>query len=218
MNKTFISSDDLKDMEQRKRAILINSIGGFKFVSLIGTVDATNKTNLAIFSSLFHLGANPALVGFVVRPDSVDRHTLSNILATKVYTINHINEPIYKQAHQTAARYEKDISEFDATGLTMDFKNNFLAPYVQESKIQFGVKLREKIDMAINGTIIIVGEIMQIYYPEQCMCDDGFVDIEMANSITCSGLDSYHTTTRLARLSYPKPNVEVETITSTYAG
>jgi flavin reductase (DIM6/NTAB) family NADH-FMN oxidoreductase RutF len=214
--QTFIDTTTLLQMEQRKRAMLINSIGGFKFVSLIGSIDENKNTNLAIFSSLFHLGANPALIGFIVRPDSVDRHTLSNIMATKVYTINHINKNICKQAHQTSARYEKEVSEFDATGLTALFKNDFIAPYVNESAIQLGVVFKERIDLIINGTILIIGEIKQLYYPQDCICEDGFVDIEKANSITCSGLDSYHSTSRIGRLSYAKPDEEATRIISAY--
>jgi flavin reductase (DIM6/NTAB) family NADH-FMN oxidoreductase RutF len=213
---TFIDTTSLLQMDQRKRAMLINSIGGYKFISLIGTVDENKNTNLAIFSSLFHLGANPALIGFIMRPDSVDRHTLANILATKIYTINHINENIYKQAHQTSARYEKEISEFDATGLTPEYKNNFIAPFVKESNIQMGVVFKERIDLKINGTILIIGEITQLYYPTDCISEDGFIDIEKANTVTCSGLDSYHTTNRLARLSYAKPNEETKIITSLF--
>ncbi len=216
MEKKFVSAQDLQNMEQRKRAMLVNSIAGFKFISLIGTIDNEGKTNTAIFSSLFHLGANPSLIGFIIRPDSVDRHTLSNILDTKLYTINHINESICKQAHQTSARYEKEISEFDATGLTTEFKNNFTAPYVQESNIQMGVIFKERIDLTINETTLIIGEITQLYYPQNCICEDGFVDIEKANSITCAGLDSYHTTKRIDRLSYAKTDAEAITIPLNY--
>jgi hypothetical protein len=38
------------------------------------------------------------------------------------------------------------------------------------------------------------------------MYDDGFIDLEKANTITCSGLDSYHKTIQLDRLSYAKPD------------
>lgn len=214
--KTFIDTVSLQYMEQRKRANLINSIGGFKSVSLVGSVNENGNTNLAIFNSFFHLGANPAFIGFIVRPDTVERHTLSNIMATKVYTINHVNENIFKQAHQTSANYEKEISEFDATGLTAEIKNNFLAPYVQESNVQLGVVFKERINIAINGTILMIGEITQLYYPQNCMEADGFVDIEKAKSITCAGLDSYHTTTRLSRLSYAKPNQALTDILTAY--
>jgi flavin reductase (DIM6/NTAB) family NADH-FMN oxidoreductase RutF len=201
-----LRNNDIKTMEQRYRATCINSLGGFKSVCLIGTKSKNNQTNLAIFNSIVHIGANPPLVGFVVRPDSVDRHTLNNILETGVYTINHVNPIIYKQAHQTSARYPLEVSEFKATSLTELYSDSFFAPYVLESNIKLGLVLREKIDFTINGTIFIIGEINHLYFPENCQHPDGFVDLEKAETITCSGLDSYHTTQKLGRLSYAKPN------------
>lgn len=199
-----ISNSDLMQMELRKRAHLINSVGGFKSVCLIGTVDLQGQTNLAIFNSIVHIGANPPLISFIMRPDSVERHTLSNIIETGSYTINHLNESIYKQAHQTSARYPKDISEFDATGLTPVYKDNCKAPFVKESNIQMDIEFKERIHLAINNTIMIIGQINNIYFPEDCLEEDGFLNIEKAGSITCSGLDSYHTTNKMERLAYAK--------------
>ncbi len=192
------------DMEQRKRAHLINSVGGFKSVCLIGTVDATGQTNLAIFNSIVHIGANPPLISFIMRPDTVERHTLSNIVSTGFYTINHLNETIYKQAHQTAASYPKEVSEFDATGLLPVYKRDFKAPYVQQSNIQLGIEFRERVHLTINNTSMIIGEIKEMYFPSDCLQADGYLDIEKAGSIACTGLDSYHQTNRLERLAYAK--------------
>lgn len=207
-----ISFEDIAQMEQRYRAALINSLGGFKSVCLIGTKSKANQTNLAIFNSIVHIGANPPLVGFVIRPDSVERHTLTNILETGYYTINHLNEKIYKQAHQTSARYPQEISEFAATGLNEEYNDHFFAPYVLQSNVKLGLSFREKIDFKINGTIFIIGEIKNIYLPDNCVQQDGHINLEDAGTITCSGLDSYHTTTKLARLSYAKPDVDVKEI------
>ncbi|EKT4548556.1 flavin reductase [Flavobacterium psychrophilum] len=204
-----ISSTEIMNMEKQERVHFINSLGGFKSVSLIGTTNNDRQTNLAVFSSIFHIGANPALIAVVFRPSPPDRDTLKNILETGFYTINHINEKIYKQAHQTSARYDANISEFDATGLQPEYKNNFKAPFVKESNIQLGVEFREKIALTINNTIMIIGEIKDVYFPENCLLKDGFLDLEKANTITCSGLDSYHTTIRLNRLSYAKPDKEI---------
>ncbi len=203
---------EIMQLEKTYRAVFINSLGGFKSVCLIGTKNKNNQTNVAIFSSLIHIGANPPLMGFVVRPDSVDRHTLQNILETNYYTINHINEKIYKQAHQTSARYPQEMSEFTAAGLNEEYKDDFFAPYVLESNIKLGIELKEKIDFTINGTIFIIGEIKHVYYPVECLNPDGFIDLEKAETITCSGLDSYHTTKKIARLSYAKQNVVLEEI------
>ncbi len=72
--------NDLDELQRRKRANLINSITGYKPANLIGTIDENGRTNLAIFSSCVHLGANPPLIGFIMRPiGDVTRHTYSNI-------------------------------------------------------------------------------------------------------------------------------------------
>ena len=204
MSTIYFTSNDITSMETRKRAAFMNSLSGFKSASLIGTIDNQNNTNLAIFSSVIHLGSNPALVGFINRPDTVDRHTFENILATNCFTINHINKSIYKQAHQTSARYPKDVSEFTATGLTPEFQNNFKAPFVKESHIKYGLEFVEKHDLKINGTILVIGKVIDVMLPEYCLLSDGSIDIEKAETIAISGLDSYHVTNKIAKLSYAK--------------
>ena len=202
---TTLDLVQLMEMEQRKRAQFINSISGFRSVALIGTRDTKGQTNLAIFSSIVHIGSNPPLLSFIMRPDSVERHTLTNIMETGFYTINHINADMYEKAHQTSARYPKNVSEFEATGLTPLFKNDFVAPFVAESHIQIGMEFKERLDISINQTSMIIGEIKFVHYPTNCLLDDGFIDIEKAGSITSAGLDSYHTTQVLKRLEYAKP-------------
>jgi flavin reductase (DIM6/NTAB) family NADH-FMN oxidoreductase RutF len=203
----YFSQTDIKTMEQRHRATFINSLGGFKSLVLVGTANEIGETNLAAFSSLFHIGANPPLCGLIVRPDDgAERHTLSNIEKTGFYTVNHVTADFYKKAHQTSARYPKNVSEFVATGLTSYYIDSFHAPFVAESQVKFALELREKHPLSINGTILLIGEIKHIFVPEDAIQSDGFVDIEKAGTVTCSGLDSYHTTQRLARLTYAKPD------------
>jgi len=201
----YYSETTINSMEQRYRATFINSLGGFKSVSLVGTKNKAGKTNLAIFNSIFHLGANPPLVGMVVRPDSVERHSYENILETGFYTLNHLNQSIFINAHQTSARYKREESEFEKCKLTETYLNNFKAPYVKESSVKVGLLLRDTKRIELNDTIIVIGEIKQVHLEESIISPDGFIDLEAAGSITCSGLDSYHKTERMGRLSYAKP-------------
>jgi flavin reductase (DIM6/NTAB) family NADH-FMN oxidoreductase RutF len=204
---TVIKEQDLLAMETRYRAALINSLGGFKSVVMIGSANAAGQPNLTVFSSFFHLGANPALCGIIVRPDVSPRHTLNNILETSSYTINHLNEDIYRQAHQTSARYNADTSEFEACGLTPGYIPGIHAPFVKESHIRFACEFVQRMDIELNGTILMIGKIEYIHLPENAVGQDGFINIEAAGTVTCSGLDSYHTTKRLSRLSYAKPGI-----------
>lgn len=201
--KRFQSSE-ITDLDKRYRTNLINSLSGFKSINLIGTVDQEGKTNLAAFSSVVHLGANPALIGFITRPITVTRDTYQNILDTGYYTLNHVTADFFAKAHQSSARYPADVSEFDAVGLTPAFKKDFPAPFVAESPIQIGLKFREKMEITLNGTLLMIGEVQELYVPEDCLQKDGYLDIEKAGTITVSGLDAYHRTQKMARLSYAK--------------
>ncbi len=206
-----ITYEQIMNMEKQERVHFVNSLGGFKSIGLIGTQNKIGQTNLAIVDSIIHIGSNPPLFGMIFRPGVVERHTLENILETGFFTINHINENIFKQAHQTSARYEREMSEFEATGLNPEYKNDFFSPFVEESHVQLVMEFKEKINLSINNTVLVIGEVKAVYFPEDCLQKDGFLDIEKAESITCSGLDSYHKTTRIDRLSYAKPD---KTITS----
>jgi flavin reductase (DIM6/NTAB) family NADH-FMN oxidoreductase RutF len=200
----ILNNEDIVGLEQRFRANFINSLGGFKSFILVGTKSPEGNDNLTAFSSLFHLGANPALCGVVVRPNEIKQNTFGNILNTKSYTINQVLPTFYKAAHQTSAKYEEGLSEFIEVGLNPEFHEGVYAPFVQESVVKFACEFVQKIDIELNGTYIIIGKIIKIIVPDECVFSDGFVDLEKAQTITCSGLDSYHTTQKLARLSYAK--------------
>jgi hypothetical protein len=200
----IFSLDDILKAETRFRTTFINSLGGFKSLALIGTRNKKGVTNLAVFNSLVHLGASPPLVGFIVRPDSVERHTLSNILETGELTINHVQEDFFERAHQTSARYPDDVSEFSAVGLTEEFRFGMYAPFVKESSVKIGAAFRQRIDIAENGTVMIVAKIKHVCVPENTIQADGYIDLQKAGTITCSGIDSYHRTEPIARLTYAK--------------
>lgn len=212
MENNIYTQRDILEFEPRYRTTFINSLGGFKTPVLIGTFDNQCQANLAIFNSLIHIGASPPLVGFIVRPDSVERHTLNNILETKTYTINHIKESFYKKAHQTSARYSKSENEFKKVGLTEEYIDSFSAPFVKESSVKIGLKFIEKIDIQINGTIMVIGEVLHLTLPSEIIGSDGYLNLTQAGTISSSGLDSYHATNPIARLSYAKPNQELKEI------
>lgn len=194
-------------MPTRQRAHFINSLSGFKSANLIGTQDVNGQTNLAIFSSVVHLGASPALVGFIMRPDNNDRHTLDNISISKQYTINQVSTAFYEKAHQTSARYPKEKSEFEEVGLSTFHLDSVNAPFVKESRLKYAVTLKEILPIPLNNTLFVIGEITDVICDQEVIKDDGYIDIQSLQTVSVSGLDSYHISERLSRLSYAKPNM-----------
>ena len=83
--------DQINDLGKIKKINLINSCSGYKSANLIGTISKEGITNVAVFSSVTHLGSNPPTLGFILRPTTVPRDTYKNIIDTKEFTVNHIN-------------------------------------------------------------------------------------------------------------------------------
>lgn len=205
----ILESKDISEMPKRTRATFVNSLSGFKGLNLLGTANSDGQTNLSVVSSVVHLGSNPALLGMVMRPPSVPRHSYENIKETGVYTLNHVTSEIAEQAHQTSARYDHEVSEFDATGLMPTFPKDFDAPAVKESVISIGLALKEDLEIALNKCRFLIGEIQWVRFPEEALQEDGYLDLQHAGTITVAGLDAYHKTEKLFRLSYAKPHQPV---------
>ena len=201
----IINKETIRNYENRYRATMINSLAGIKQAFLIGTRSKDGLSNLAVFNSLIHIGASPPLWGFICRPDTVRRDTLNNILETNNYTINYVAVSYYEKAHQTSAKYEKEVSEFEACRFTEVSQANFDAPFVAEAHVKVAMKLEQKIDIDINGTILVIGSIQQIELDETLLSSDGFVALHKANTLACAGLDAYYETSLIDRLSFARP-------------
>jgi flavin reductase (DIM6/NTAB) family NADH-FMN oxidoreductase RutF len=196
--------DAIKDWDRFYRGNFINSLSGFKPVSLVGTINEAGNPNLAIFSNIVHIGADPALIGFINRPLEAAKHTITNIRETGCYTINHVNETFVARAHQTSAKYPVDEDEFTATGLSTEYHPGCRAPFVMESKIKYALQLAEVIPIQHNGTFLVIGSITDVFLDGQLTGADVFIAIEKAGSIASLGIDGYYTATPIARYEYAR--------------
>lgn len=206
----LISSSTFQTWERFYRANFINSLTGFKSVSLLGTVNKKGQPNLGIFSSIVHIGSQPPLVGFINRPVNAAPHTLANIEATGVYTINHIHPSFLEKAHQTSAKYPEEVSEFTEVGLTPEFLEDVTAPFVKESQVKYSLKLREIIPIQLNDTYLVIGEIQNVKLEDNILLADGFLSLDKAQSICSNGIDGYYSTSLIDRYQYAKPGVETK--------
>ena len=209
---------ELNRWPSRKRARAVNSLSGFKSATLVGTSDAQGVHNLSVVSSVVHLGSSPAQMGMVLRPPGVDAHTYKNIKATGQCTFNHIGVEWVAKAHQCSARYPEEVSEFDAVGLTpCAVEGTWKAPAVEESRVRMGLTLAEDIILP-NACHFMVFDVRWVEVDSTAVAEDGYVDLVTAGSATISGLDGYHATTHLGRLSYAKPDRPVEVLHDVLTG
>mgnify|MGYP000237419185 CR=1 FL=1 len=197
--------DHINDLEKIKKINLINSCSGYKSANLIGSISKEGITNVAVFSSVTHLGSNPPTLGFIVRPTTVPRDTYKNILESGIFTINHVYEDILEDAHHTSAKYEEEISEFDITELEAEYHNDCIAPFVKGSPVQMEMRFVEQYHIKSNNVIHIIAEIKNLYVKDDILQEDGFLDLVKGKVAAINGLDAYAVAKNSSRFDYQRP-------------
>ncbi len=208
----YYNREDIENLEKQFRINLVNSLSGYKSANLIATKSKDEITNVAIYSSVIHLGSNPPLLGFILRPTSVERNTYDNLVSTGEFTVNHIHKGIIKDAHHTSAKYDGEISEFDKTNLTEEYHKGFYPPFVKEAKIKIGCKLVNYYYIKENKCRMIIGEVEHLLFEDGIKEKDGWLNLEKAETIAINGLDGYAETRLLDRFEHAKPDKEVNSI------
>ena len=203
----YLSLNDIQQMDKISRLNLINSITGVKPSNLIGTKSKDGFSNLAIFSSVVHLGSKPPLIGFITRPAiKLGRHTLKNIIETKCFTINHVSTEIVGKAHYTSAKFPKEVSEFEMCGLNEIFHYNFHAPFVKESSVKIGLNLKEIIPIKINKSTLVVGQIEHLILDPSIINDNYILDLEKSKGVGIGGLSEYYKLKKITDYPYARVN------------
>ncbi len=201
----FYQREDIDNLEKIFKINLINSCSGFKSANLLGSISDEGVSNVAVFSSVIHLGSNPPTLGFILRPTTVPRDTYKNIKESGVFTINHIYEEIIEDAHHTSAKYPESVSEFDITNLEEEYKGAFKAPFVKGSPVQMSMKFIEEIPVPSNNVILIVAQIEELYIQDALLQSDGLINLSIGKVATINGLDTYAIPTFKKQLSYQRP-------------
>jgi len=201
----FFDNKDIFNLDKIYRINLINSCSGFKSANLLGSISVDGNPNVAIFSSVTHLGSSPPTLGFILRPTSVPRDTYKNIKEFGVFTINHIWEDIIEDAHHTSAKYPEAISEFDMTNLESEFKGKFKAPFVKNAPVQMSMKFIEEIYVPSNDVMLVVAQIQELYVNNELLQEDGLINLSKGNIVTINGLDTYAIPKFKKQLTYQRP-------------
>ncbi|MBC7641455.1 MAG: flavin reductase [Flavobacterium sp.] len=202
-----ISKADISAMEKVRRLNLINSCTGYKSANLLATKSVEGIENVAVFSSITHLGSNPAMLGFIVRPTTVPRDTYKNIKETGFFTVNHISSEMIADAHHTSASYDSEISEFDKTNLETEYKPEIDFPFVKNAPVQLLCKYLNEYHIKENDTIHVIASIENIFFDEKLEYKEGWLQLDKANVIAINGLDGYCLPKLIDRFEYARPDV-----------
>ena len=207
-----VSKEALKKLPKIARLNLVNSCTGYKSANLIVTKSAAGIENVAIFSSVTHLGSDPALIGFILRPTTVPRNTYKNIKETEYFTVNHITADMIADAHHTSSNYDETISEFDKTNLESEYIDQIQFPFVKGSPVRLLCKYLNEYVIKENGVLHIIASIETIYHDANLVAGkEYFLQLDKAKVVTVNGLDGYCLPTLIDRFEYSRADVATKT-------
>ena len=203
----IFDNENIAALSKVPRLNLINSVTGYKSANLIGTISKNGILNVAIFSSITHLGSNPPMLGFMIRPiGTTPRDTYINIKENLFFTVNHITADMIASAHHTSANYESAVSEFDKTALESEFLDENQVPFVKNSPVRLLCKYLNEYRIEENGCIHIIASIEKIFVKDELLENDLFVRLDKGNVVTINGVDGYAAPTLVNRYEYAHPN------------
>lgn len=200
------TKDELFTMSKVPRLNLLNCITGYKSANLIATVSKEGISNVAIFSSVTHLGSEPPLIGFILRPTTVPRDTYKNIKETGYFTVNHITSTMIVDAHHTSSSYEESISEFDKTNLEAEYIENNKFPFVKGSPVKLYCKYLNEYKIEENGCLHIIASVEELYVEDNLLHEDNWIQLDRGNVVAINGLDGYAVPKIKDRFQYARPD------------
>lgn len=203
---------DFQKLAKIPKINLINGCTGYKSANLLVTKSKDNLTNVAIFSSITHLGSEPALLGFILRPTTVQRNTYQNIKENLYFTVNHVTAAMITDAHHTSASYDEFISEFDKTNLEEEYVDDIAIPFVKGSPVQLLCKYVNEYEIKENGTIHLIASIEQINVAENIVQKENWLRLDLENVVTVNGLDAYCLPKVINRFEYARPDVPTKSM------
>ncbi len=205
MSLIRIDRAEIEKMDRIERLNLVNSCTGYKSANLIATINNQGKTNLAVFSSITHLGSDPALLSFILRPTTVPRHTYKNIIDYGFFSVNHITIDHIPDAHHTSANYSEEISEFDMTNLEAVYHGGCPVPFVKNSPVKLLCKYVNEYLIKENGCLHVIASIEAIFYESHMLSEDKWLQLDKGKILTINGLDGYALPKLIERFPYARP-------------
>jgi flavin reductase (DIM6/NTAB) family NADH-FMN oxidoreductase RutF len=154
-------------------------------IALVTSLNDDGVLNAAPFSQFVVISVEPPLLAFVAH-ELPGRHkdTVANVLKSKEYVINTVNEAMASQVQQCSVAYPSSVSEVAEVGFHTLPSLKVRPQRIAESHVHFECKLHRAVDFGSGdeGTIMIVGEVV-VAHTAQGVLSGHRVDHEMMNAL-----------------------------------
>ena len=158
-------------------------------IAWVSSVDAAGIHNLAPFSFFNVAAHNPPTLLFCAEVRGTDggvKDTYNNILATKEYAINIVNEDLAEAMNLSSTELPPEGDEFALVGLTPAPSVRVRAPRVAESPASFECVLSQVVpigDGTPGSSWIILGEVVHMHIADEIINEKFYIDAQKLRAI-----------------------------------
>jgi flavin reductase (DIM6/NTAB) family NADH-FMN oxidoreductase RutF len=152
-------------------------------IAFVSTKSKNGILNLAPFSYFNGVCSNPPTIMFAPARrgyDGLTKDTLNNIRDTEEFVVNIVSEEIVEPMVACATDFEKEVNEFEVSGLTPVDSVKVAPPYVKESKVSFECRLQTIVPVGEaepGGGFVVIGNIV-MFHVDDDVYRDGRIDLD----------------------------------------
>jgi len=155
---------DVADLDAQAGYKLTTGLVVPRPIGWIGTRSESGVANLAPYSFFNVVAAHPPT--FVVAPSvTARRDTLTNIEATKEFTVNIVTEETAEAMNETAGSHPAGESEFDICGLTEASAETISAPLVAEAVANFECTVSQLVP--VGSGMLVIGVATRVHIADR---------------------------------------------------
>jgi flavin reductase (DIM6/NTAB) family NADH-FMN oxidoreductase RutF len=161
-------------------------------IAFVSTISPGGVHNLAPFSFFNAVCSEPPVVSFCPTVRAPPKDTLANVLATREFVVNIVNEAIAAQMNICAAEYPADVDEFERSGLTAVASDVVKPPRVLESPVSMECRLIEVVDVSRlpRGASLVLGEVVRFHVDDHVVTND-VIDPDKLRAVGRMSANSY---------------------------
>ena len=152
-------------------------------IAFVSTKSKNGILNLAPFSYFNGVCSNPPTIMFAPARrgyDGLTKDTLNNIRDTEEFVVNIVSEGIVEPMVACATDFEKEVNEFEVSGLTPVDSVKVAPPCVKESKVSFECRLQTIVTVGEaepGGGFVVIGNIV-MFHVDDDVYRDGRIDLD----------------------------------------
>lgn len=156
-------------------------------IAWVSTRSAAGRSNLAPFSCFTFVSADPPMIGFNCGlRDGVRKDTARNIVETRQFVVNIVDEPLLDQMHLSAADFPPDISEGEVLQVPF-MASDLISPLrIASSPISLECDLDQIVSFGRSGSEFFVGEV-KIFHVRDGLLTNGKIDTEALRPVARLG-------------------------------